>query len=250
MKKYHFGTVRKKKNSTRLKRSASLSDFKEISLIGKKFPNFKCQKFLKRKGYILLCLFGWVWIKHLRFKKTEQAISPPGAANLTCEGWKTDSPNYRSSLSHKFVIFNFSIKIKLIFFHWRRFYFQDETNIYFVYDYVHGGELFTRIRENKYFPNDVALFYACETFLALQYLHSKNILYRDLKPENLLLDKYGHIKLIDFGFAKILKPSERTFTLCGTPEYMAPEVMEKTNGYGIAADYWALGILIYEMLVG
>ena len=115
---------------------------------------------------------------------------------------------------------------------------------------MHGGELFTRIRENKYFPNDVALFYSCETFLALQYLHSKNILYRDLKPENLLLDKYGHIKLIDFGFAKILKPSERTFTLCGTPEYMAPEVMEKTNGYGIAADYWALGILIYEMLVG
>lgn len=74
-----------------------------------------------------------------------------------------------------------------------------------------------------------------------------NIVYRDLKPENLLIGADGHLKITDFGFAKVV--TERTYTLCGTPEYIAPEVI-KNEGHGKAADWWALGILIYEMLIG
>jgi serine/threonine protein kinase len=120
-----------------------------------------------------------------------------------------------------------------------------------LFEYVSGGELFSRLRREGRFANDVALFYACEILLALQFLHKRNIVYRDLKPENLLIDHEGHIKLADFGFAKYLE-DDRTFTLCGTPEYLAPEIVKgsKKTGYGKSVDWWALGILLFEMLAG
>ncbi|UYV83683.1 PRKX [Cordylochernes scorpioides] len=93
-----------------------------------------------------------------------------------------------------------------------------------------------------------AVFYAAEVALALRYLHSRQIVYRDLKPENLILDHLGHVKLSDFGFAKKLQKC-LTFTLCGTPEYLAPEVILCT-GHNRSADWWAMGVLIYEMVVG
>ena len=80
-----------------------------------------------------------------------------------------------------------------------------------------------------------------------EYLHSKNIVYRDLKPENLLIDVRGNLKLTDFGFAKVIE--NRTYTLCGTPEYLAPEILLQ-KGHGKPVDWWCLGILIYEMIVG
>lgn len=92
-------------------------------------------------------------------------------------------------------------------------------------------------------------FYIASLILVLEHLHSRNIVYRDLKPENLLLDAEGHVKVTDFGFAKELVDGERTFTLCGTPEFLAPEVVRGV-GHGKAADWWALGILMYEMLCG
>ncbi|KAK8214682.1 kinase-like domain-containing protein [Phyllosticta capitalensis] len=125
--------------------------------------------------------------------------------------------------------------------------FQDSKNLYMVMDFVEGGELFSLLRKSQRFPNPVAKFYAAEVTLALDYLHSLNIIYRDLKPENLLLDRHGHLKITDFGFAK--EVPDITWTLCGTPDYLAPEVVA-SKGYNKSVDWWSLGILIFEMLCG
>eukprot|EP01136_Pigoraptor_vietnamica_P001844 Opistho-1_new@29007 len=125
--------------------------------------------------------------------------------------------------------------------------FQDDRNLYMLLEYVCGGELFSHLRRAGRFGNDMTRFYAAEIVLAIEYLHSQDIIYRDLKPENLLLDTNGHIKITDFGFAK--KVEDRTWTLCGTPEYLAPEIIQ-SKGHGKAVDWWALGILIFEMLAG
>ncbi|RAK74583.1 cAMP-dependent protein kinase catalytic subunit pkaC [Aspergillus fijiensis CBS 313.89] len=124
---------------------------------------------------------------------------------------------------------------------------QDSRNLYMVMDFVEGGELFSLLRKSQRFPNPVAKFYAAEVTLALEYLHSQQIIYRDLKPENLLLDRHGHLKITDFGFAK--EVPDITWTLCGTPDYLAPEVVS-SKGYNKSVDWWSLGILIFEMLCG
>ena len=101
--------------------------------------------------------------------------------------------------------------------------FQDEQNLYLVFDFVQGGEIFRLLRKENMFPNDVALFYIAEITLAFEHLHSQKIAYRDLKPENLLIGSDGHLRITDFGFAK--KIEDRSYTLCGTPEYLAPEII-------------------------
>lgn len=133
--------------------------------------------------------------------------------------------------------------------------FSDNESLYMLLDYVPGGELFSYLRKYRRFDEQVARFYAAEIVLVLEFLHERQggVAYRDLKPENLLLDQEGHIKLVDFGFAKRLgykddRPVE-TYTLCGTPEYLAPEVIHN-KGHTTAVDWWALGILIYEFLTG
>lgn len=125
--------------------------------------------------------------------------------------------------------------------------YQDERNLYLLLEYIIGGELYSYLRRAGRFSISTARFYAAEILMAIEYLHSFDIAYRDLKPENLLLDARGHIKLSDFGFAKVVP--ERTWTLCGTPEYLAPEIIAN-KGHGKSVDWWALGILIYEMIAG
>lgn len=124
---------------------------------------------------------------------------------------------------------------------------HSEQYLYMLLEYVPGGELFSVLRQFNKFETKMAVFYAAEIVCALEYLHSLQIVYRDLKPENLLLDIEGHIKLTDFGFSK--RVSNKTFTLCGTPEYLAPEIIQ-SKGHNSAADWWAFGVLIYEMLSG
>lgn len=131
--------------------------------------------------------------------------------------------------------------VKLFFTH------HSEQYLYMLLEYVSGGELFSVLRQFNKFESKMAVFYAAEIVTALDYLHSHQIVYRDLKPENILLDAEGHLKLTDFGFAK--KVTNKTFTLCGTPEYLAPEIIQ-AKGHNSTADWWALGILIYEMLSG
>jgi serine/threonine protein kinase len=142
--------------------------------------------------------------------------------------------NILSSLDHPFIMKLFAT-------------FADTRNLYMCFEFIPGGEMFAYLRTARRFNVNTARFYAAEIVAVLEYLHSRSIVYRDLKPENVLLDQDGHIKLVDFGFAKIV--TDRTWTLCGTPEYMAPEIIQ-TKGHNKAVDWWSLGVLIYEMLVG
>lgn len=124
---------------------------------------------------------------------------------------------------------------------------QDRRFLYIAMEYVAGGELFTYLRSLGKFPASQAAFYAAQVTLMFEYLHSNNVIYRDLKPENLLIDTEGYLKLTDFGFAKIIEG--RCYTLCGTPEYLCPEILTN-KGHGKGADWWTLGILLYEMVAG
>lgn len=155
----------------------------------------------------------------------------------------------------------------------------------FQLDYCPGGEVFSYLRRARRFNEPTSQFYAAEIVLILEFLHEREgVAYRDLKPENILIDAEGHLKLVDFGFAKKVENSQyfwcshslkdvqinncigETYTLCGTPEYLAPEVIRNTGttstttaldhtyslypGHGTAVDWWAFGILVYEFLVG
>jgi len=121
--------------------------------------------------------------------------------------------------------------------------------VYIVMECIGGGELFTHLRRARKFSDEQSKFYAAQIASAFAHIHSKNIIHRDLKPENILMVNNGYSKLTDFGFAKIIEPGARTYTLCGTPEYIAPEVL-LNKGHGKPVDWWTLGILTYEMIVG
>ncbi|CAF3969554.1 unnamed protein product [Rotaria magnacalcarata] len=150
-----------------------------------------------------------------------------------------------------------------------RLYWTTHTSslVFLLLEYLPGGELFQMMRKREKFDSKLSVFYASEVLLGLDYLHHLDILYRDLKPENILLDSEGHIRLVDFGFAKETK--ERTFTLCGTVDYLAPgfdatniflfhltnlslRILEviQNRGHHKASDWWAFGVLIFEMLAG
>lgn len=127
--------------------------------------------------------------------------------------------------------------------------FQTPGKLYLILDFLRGGDLFTRLSKEVMFTEEDVKFYLAELALALNHLHALGIIYRDLKPENILLDEHGHIALTDFGLSKQPLDGSKTYSFCGTVEYMAPEIVNR-KGHDFAADWWSFGVLMYEMLTG
>ena len=210
-------------------KETQLSEFK----IKVNLDNFEIIKVIGKGTY------GKVLLVKLKSKGTYYAMKMLNKKYLKIKKQEIHTKNER----------DFMVKISSPFIVNIKFAFQDDQNLYLVSDFMQGGELFFHLQKNKYFSEEFVKFYAIELVLAISDIHKINAIYRDLKPENILLDKYGHIRLTDFGLCKILKEDEKTYTLCGTMQYIAPEVL-LNKGYKKEVDWWSLGCVIYDMLEG
>ena len=201
--------------------SISMNDFQPLKLVGKGsfgkvilvkyFENNKiyAMKILKKEEIIKR--------KQINHTKTERLIL--------------------EKLNHPFIA-----KLK--------FAFQDEQKLYLVTEFMQGGELYFHLKRNSYFKEKAVKFYTSQILLAIEYLHNNGYIYRDLKPENILIDKDGNVKLTDFGLSKmVLNDKSTTDTICGTPEYLAPEIFRQQS-YTKCVDWFSFGILLYEMICG
>jgi len=155
----------------------------------------------------------------------------------------------RKQVSHTKSEKNILMKIQHPFIVNLNYAFQTKDKLYMILDYINGGELFFHLKKEGRFAENRVKLYAAEIASALDHLHALDIVYRDLKPENILLDAEGHICITDFGLSKQIESPEGTHTFCGTPEYLAPEVL-KGQGHGTPVDWWSLGTLLFEMLTG
>ncbi|CAB9498224.1 MAP kinase-activated protein kinase 2 (Fragment) [Seminavis robusta] len=183
--------------------------------------------------------FGKVWLVTQKKTGTPYALKMLSKYEIIQHqqvGSVAQEKNVMSMLDHPFVISLVGS-------------FMDSRSLYMVLELVQGGELFSVIHTESMdgVPNGNARFYAACILESLSHLHMRNIAYRDLKPENVLVDNKGYCVLVDLGFAKVV--DDKTYTLCGTPEYLAPEII-LSKGHDKGADYWAYGVLIYEMVVG
>ena len=130
-----------------------------------------------------------------------------------------------------------------------KFAFQNESKLFLVQEFLQGGDLYFHIHAERKFSSEKTKFYVIELVLAIEFLHKNNMLYRDLKPENILMGADGHIKITDFGLSKIISEEEKAYTICGTIQYLAPEILGG-EGYDDSVDWWSLGCIMYEMLTG
>lgn len=205
---------------------------------GRKGPDIRMKDLVKFR-ILGVGTFGKVWLVSHKRTGTPYALKQLGKREVIghhqVEGVMREK-NLMAAIKHPFVVELVTT-------------FQDERNLYMLIGLVQGGELFsivhTEVRDG--IPNGNSRFYAACILESLAALHRRDICYRDLKPENVLIDRRGYCVLVDLGFAKVVL--DKTFTLCGTPEYLAPEII-LSKGHDKGADYWAFGVLIYEMLVG
>ncbi|KAH9556241.1 hypothetical protein CY35_07G016400 [Sphagnum magellanicum] len=191
---------------------------------------------LEEIGVLGAGLFGKVKLVYSHHTKEHYAlkcVSKAKVVKMQEEEHLRNEKIHMSDLDHPFIT-------KLI----RTF--KDARNVYLLVELTTGGELFLFMEKMGRLQEWEAAFYAGSVLLALEYMHSKGIVYRDLKPENTMISESGYPKLIDMGFAKRIH-NRRTFSMCGTPDYMAPEII-KRQGHGKGVDYWALGCLIFEMI--
>lgn len=216
-KRKRTGTIFSKHHSIK---TVTLDDFQIIKVIG-------------RGSYGKVCL--------VQYKKTGEYF----AMKSLKKDVLLDEDQVESTLLEKKILqsLNYPFLVGML------WCFQTEERIYFVMPFVQGGELFQHLRNAKYFPEEKVKFYAAIIGLSLEYLHTHGIVYRDIKPENILMESDGYLKLIDFGMAKILEGDEKANSFCGTPEYLAPEIITG-EGHNMNADWWSYGTLIYEMLFG
>uniref|UniRef100_A0A8D2JKC7 protein kinase C n=1 Tax=Sciurus vulgaris TaxID=55149 RepID=A0A8D2JKC7_SCIVU len=169
----------------------------------------------------------------VRLKKTDQLVNDDEDIDWV----QTEKHVFEQASSHPFLVGLHSC-------------FQTESKLFFVIEYVNGGDLMFHMQRQRKLPEEHARFYSAEISLALNYLHERGIIYRDLKLDNVLLDSEGHIKLTDYGMCKEgLWPGDTTSTFCGTPNYIAPEIL-RGEDYGFSVDWWALGVLMFEMMAG
>jgi len=182
-------------------------------------------------------------VLQVRYKKTGEIF----AMNVLSKKTIIDRRELEHTKAEKSIL----MKLQSPFLVRLHYSFQTADKLYFVMDFVNGGELFYHLQKEKTFSPRRVQFYGAEIVLGLEYLHKQGIIYRDLKPENLLLTGDGHICMTDFGISKegLDCKDSRTATFCGTPEYLAPEVLEG-KGYGKEVDWWSFGTLMYEMFTG
>jgi len=212
----------------------------ELSVVDSVGPGQEQREDIKRENLLVIGTLGKGSFGHVQLVKDSKtgktyalkAVSKQQIVQTGQQGHIMSEKRVMTMLHHPFLIKLFAT-------------YKDRDRLYFLLEPSLGGELFSVLRARTFFDEDTARFYAASVISAFEYMHARNIIYRDLKPENLLLDAQGYLKVTDFGFAKIV--TGRTYTLCGTPDYLAPEIVAG-KGHGKGVDWWTLGILIFEML--